>query len=99
MSLAFWLSAWILASVPWCNSKRFGVWGWWTQRQSLNHPKPVWLTCLESVLLYSLAFLLMFVMESQQGQPTSQLWQFWVIAACLWIVLAFPAAAWFKLRR
>jgi hypothetical protein len=41
----------------------------------------------------------MFVIEAQRGQRASQAWQFWLIALCLWVVLAFPAAAWFKLRK
>jgi hypothetical protein len=41
----------------------------------------------------------MFIIEAQRGQRASQAWQFWAIALCLWVVLAFPAAAWFKLRK
>jgi hypothetical protein len=41
----------------------------------------------------------MFIIEAQRGQRASQAWQFWAIALCLWVVLSFPAAAWFKLRK
>jgi type III secretory pathway component EscS len=59
----------------------------------------LWLTLLESLALYSAVFGVMFAIEAQRGQLANQAWQFWVIMICLWIVLAFPAAAWFKLRK
>ena len=108
MNLVFWISAFVLASLPWCNSRAFGVWGAWGARGALGsrssssevgYKKPVFITLLESLGLYSLPWLAMILLESQQGQRAAQGWQFWVIALCLWVVLAFPAAAWFKLRK
>jgi hypothetical protein len=99
MNAAFWVSAWLLASLPWCNAKRFGLFGRWSTQQANAATKPLWCTLLESALLYSLAFGVMFVIETKQGERAVQSWQFWVIAACLWVVLAFPAAAWTKLRK
>lgn len=96
MNATFWLAAWIAASLPWCSNGVFGVAAHWPK---LNTSKPLWVTLLESLLLYSAVFAVMFVIEAQRGQRTSQAWQFWVIALCLWVVLAFPAAAWFKLRK
>lgn len=61
--------------------------------------KPFWLTCLESISLYGAVFAVMVFIETQQGQRAPQQWPFWVVAVCLWVVLVFPAAAWFKLRK
>jgi hypothetical protein len=96
MNVAFWLIAWLAASLPWRSSGVFGLAGRWFK---LGQSKPLWLTLLESLTLYSLVFAVMFVIEAQRGQRASQAWQFWVIALCFWVVLAFPAAAWFKLRK
>jgi hypothetical protein len=96
LNAAFWLAAWLAASLPWSSHRVFGIAATWPLR---NRTKPLWLTLLESLLLYSLVFAVMFLIEAQRGQLASQAWQFWVIALCLWIVLAFPAAAWFKLRK
>jgi Protein of unknown function (DUF2818) len=96
MNLAFWLAAWLAASLPWRNPAPFGLLGRWP---SLRETKPLWLTLIESLLLYSAVFGVMFVIESQRGQRASQNWQFWAVTLCLWVVLAFPAAAWFKLRK
>jgi heme/copper-type cytochrome/quinol oxidase subunit 3 len=96
MNAAFWLAAWIAASLPWRSSNVFGIAGQWPKLGSI---KPLWLTLLESLALYSAVFAAMFAIETQRGQRASQAWQFWVIALCLWVVLAFPAAAWFKLRK
>jgi Protein of unknown function (DUF2818) len=96
MNAAFWLTAWVAASLPWRSSAIFGIVGRWSK---LRQSKPLWLTLLESLTLYSVVFAIMFVIEAQRGQRASQAWQFWAIMVCLWIVLAFPAAAWFKLRK
>ncbi len=74
----------------------FGVFGHWSK---IAQTKPLWVTLLESLALYSTVFAVMFAIEAQRGQRASQAWQFWVIALCLWVVLSFPAAAWFKLRK
>ncbi len=96
MNGLFWLAALIAASVPWRNSAVFGLIGRWSKNAST---KPLWLTVVESFTLYSVVCVAMFVLESQRGDRSSQAWQFWVIMICLWVVLAFPAAAWFKLRK
>jgi Protein of unknown function (DUF2818) len=96
MNVAFWLAAWVAASLPWRSSAIFGLVGHWPP---FKHFKPLWLTLLESLALYSAVFAVMFVIEAQRGQRANQTWQFWAIAVCLWVVLAFPAAAWFKLRK
>jgi hypothetical protein len=96
MNLAFWLAAWIAASLPWRGSAVFGMFGHWPKWSQV---KPLWVTLLESLVLYSAVFAIMFAIEAQRGERASQAWQFWVIAVCLWVVLAFPAAAWFKLRK
>jgi Protein of unknown function (DUF2818) len=93
---AFWLAAWLAASLPWLNQRAFGVAMQWP---TPSHRKPLWLTAFESLLLYGLVYIVMFFVEAQRGQRADQAWQFWVIALCLWVVLAFPAAAWFKLRK
>lgn len=61
--------------------------------------KPLWLTMLESFFLYMLIILFGFIVESWNGVRFSQGWQFWVVIVCIWTVLIFPVAAWFKLRR
>lgn len=96
MNAAFWLAAWIAASLPWRNHSICGVVGHWPK---FNARKPLWITLLESLLLYGAVFAVMFAIEAQRGQRAPQAWQFWVIVLCLWVVLAFPAAAWFKLRK
>lgn len=96
MNTAFWLAAWLAASLPWRSSAVLGVARRWPQSLST---KPLWLTLIESLVLYSAVFAVMFALENQRGQLASQGWQFWVIALCLWVVLTFPAAAWFKLRK
>jgi Protein of unknown function (DUF2818) len=96
MNLAFWLAAWLAASLPWRGPAPFGLLGHWP---SFRSAKPLWLTLVESLLLYSAVFVVMFVIESQRGQRANQTWQFWAVALCLWVVLSFPAAAWFKLRK
>ena len=100
MNLLFWSCAFLLASLPWCNARCFGVWGYWRKlRNTAPASKPTFVTLLESLTLYSLPWLAMIALEAQQGQRAPQGWQFWVIALCLWVVIAFPAAAWFKLRK
>ena len=100
MTAIFWLAAWVAASLPWRNNAVFGVAGYWSKlRSTESNLKPLWITLLESLFLYSIVFAAMFAIETQRGERASQAWQFWVIAACLWVVLAFPAAAWFKLRK
>jgi hypothetical protein len=96
MNATFWLAAWVAASLPWRNNAAFGVFGLWPK---LDQTKPLWVTLLESLALYSAVFVVMFVIEAQRGERAAQAWQFWAIALCLWVVLAFPAAAWFKLRK
>jgi heme/copper-type cytochrome/quinol oxidase subunit 3 len=96
MNAAFWLAAWIAASLPWRNSTMFGVFARWPK---FSQAKPLWVTLLESLALYSAVFAVMFAIEAQRGERASQAWQFWAITLCLWIVLSFPAAAWFKLRK
>ncbi len=96
MSLAFWILACFAASFPWRNDAVFGMAARWPKYQ--QH-KPLWLTLLESLCLYGLALLAMFVIETSRGERAAQTWQFWVILFSLWVVLSFPAAAWFKLRK
>ncbi len=96
MNGAFWLAAWFAASLPWRSHGVFGIAGRWP---SMSSTKPLWLTLIESLLLYSTVYGVMFIIEAQRGQRANQAWQFWVVALCLWVVLAFPAAAWFKLRK
>ena len=96
MNTAFWIAAWIAASLPWRSSAVLGVVGRWPKT---GLTKPLWLTLVESLFLYSAVFATLFFLEAQRGQSAKQAWQFWVIALCLWVVLAFPAAAWFKLRK
>ncbi len=96
MNVSFWLIAWLAASLPWRSSGVFGLAGRWPKR---GQPKSLWLTLLESLALYSAVFSVMFAIEAQRGQRATQTWQFWVIMLCLWVVLTFPAAAWFKLRK
>ncbi len=96
MNLAFWLSAWVAASLPWRSDHVLGLFGHWFKG---TQSKPLWLTILESLTLYSAVLAAMFVLEAQSGDRSNQAWQFWVIVLCLWVVLAFPAAAWFKLRK
>lgn len=64
-----------------------------------NTTKPLWLTMLESFFLYILIILFGFIIESWNGTRFNQGWQFWVVIICIWTVLVFPAAAWFKLRK
>jgi Protein of unknown function (DUF2818) len=96
MNTFFWLSAWLAASLPWRSDGVLGIIGHWS---GFKIAKPLWLTLLESLSLYSLVFGIMFAIEAQRGERAMQAWQFWTIALCLWVVLSFPAAAWFKLRK
>jgi Protein of unknown function (DUF2818) len=96
MQIGFWLAAWLAASLPWRSNVMFGVAGRWP---NLSGVKPLWVILLESLLLYSITLGIMFALEAQRGTRASQTWQFWVIMLCLWVVLAFPAAAWYKLRK
>ena len=99
MKAAFWLCAWLAASLPWLNHKVFGIFGSWSKVQATAKRKPLWLTLIESLTLYSVVWLAMLAIEAQQGQRANQTWQFYTVALCLWVVLSFPAAAWFKLRK
>lgn len=100
--LVFWGFAWIFASFPWFNDKIFGVYGnYFTTiffRFNLKK-KPLWLTMLESYLFYLVVIMFGFFLENLRGVRFNQSWQFWVIIVCIWTVLIFPVAVWFKLRK
>lgn len=99
MNALFWAAAFLAASLPWRSAAICGLVGQWPWQGAWGKQKPLWLTVLESWVLYMVVFGIMFAAEAQQGQINQQSWQFWVIALCMWLVLMFPAAAWFKLRK
>ncbi len=87
--------AWLAASLPWRNHSILGVYGVWFRTDS----KPLWLTALESLTLYALVVAGVFLLEMQSSTVSTQGWQFWVVMLCLWLVLSFPAAAWYRLKK
>jgi hypothetical protein len=102
MNTLFWILAWFLVSIPWFNSKIFGIYGFYNNKNAINSNKtikPFWLTALESFVLYSLIIVVGFALESSRGARFNQGWQFWVVIVCLWVVLVFPASAWFRLKK
>ena len=54
---------------------------------------------LSSQILYIALIAAFVLLERNQGSITAQGWPFYAIAACMWVVLAFPAVAWTVLRR
>jgi hypothetical protein len=101
MSIAFWLLAALAASLPWCKQRILGVYCTWRKipANSPSRLKSVGLVLLESLSLYSLVVAGFCVLEAQQSSLMVQGWAFWVTMLCLWLVLAFPAFAWCKLRK
>lgn len=87
----FALGGFVLASLPFFTLRFFGF-------KKLSY-KPLGYALLESLVLFALWFGAFMLYESALGKTQNQGWQFYVIALCLWGVLAFPAFAWTRLRK
>jgi len=54
---------------------------------------------LELLVLYAAVLGLGFVLEDSFGRRHTQAWEFYVVTACLFLVLAFPGFIWRHLMR
>ena len=73
----------VAANLPWLSNKLFAI-------ISLKN-KPAWIRGLEWLVLYVLSFGLGFALEYKvMGTITTQAWEFYVVALCLFAVFALP---------
>ncbi|MFZ6870830.1 DUF2818 family protein [Undibacterium sp. Di27W] len=61
--------------------------------------KSLWLRLFELIVLYFCVGGIAFVLESAAGNRFPQAWEFYVINACLFLVLAFPGFVYRYLKR
>jgi hypothetical protein len=96
VSLSSWfviLLAAFAANIPFLNERLFAV-------IPMARPiKPIWLRLVELFTLYLLVRGVGYVLESRIGNVFPQGWEFYVITACLFIVLAFPGFVFRYLRK
>ena len=86
------LAAAVAANLPFLNERLFVV----GPRRS---PKGLGWRVLELALLYALVLGLGFALETREGQRHPQNWEFYAVALCLFLTLAFPGFVWRYLRR
>ncbi|QDZ28231.1 DUF2818 family protein [Noviherbaspirillum sp. UKPF54] len=96
VSLSSWfviLLAAFAANMPFLNERLFAVIP--IRRSS----KPIWLRLAELFVLYLAVRGVGYVLESRIGNVFPQGWEFYVITACLFFVLAFPGFVFRYLRK
>lgn len=83
----------LAANLPFFNERLFALF-------PLGRPiKSLWLRLLELIVLYFLLRLVANFLEEQIGNAFPQRWEFYVITACLFLVLAFPGFVFRYLRK
>jgi hypothetical protein len=63
-----------------------------------EHKNLAW-RLLELMLMFGLLLALGFALEARIGQRQPQGWEFYAVALCLFLTLAFPGFVWRYLRR
>lgn len=90
-TLAVWLLivlALVCANLPFLNERLFALFVW--RRGGMPVPKPFWLRLIELLVFYLIVGALGFAFESTLGNRFSQGWEFYAIALCLFLVMAYP---------
>lgn len=90
-TLAVWLLialALVCANLPFLNERVFALFVW--RRGGVPAVKPFWLRLVELLVFYLIVGGLGFAFESTLGNRFTQGWQFYAIALCLFLVLAYP---------
>jgi hypothetical protein len=90
-TLAVWLLialALVSANLPFLNERVFAVFVW--RKDGVPAVKPFWLRLVELLVFYLIVGVLGFAFESALGNRFTQGWQFYAIALCLFLVLAYP---------
>lgn len=96
VSLAGWfviLVAAIVANLPFLNERLFSFIPLGQRTKSL------WLRLFELAFFYFLLRGVAYFLEAQMGNVFPQRWEFYVITACLFLVLAFPGFVFRYLRK
>jgi hypothetical protein len=81
------------ANLPFVNDKLFALVPVKGARAEAARPgrrKPLYVRLLEMMVLYFVVGAIGFALEAQIGNAFPQTWEFYAIAACLFVVLAFP---------
>ncbi len=93
-SAVVWLVVgFVLANWPFLTEKQFLV------RSPVGGQKSFGFRLLELILGYALVLLVGFGLETHMGAVQSQTWNFYAIAALLFLVMAYPGFVWRYLRR
>lgn len=95
-SLSGWLVillAVLAANLPFVNERLFAIVPMKAEAKSL------WLRLFELAVLFFAVRGIAYLLEERIGNAFAQGWQFYVIAACLFLVSAFPGFVWRYLRR
>lgn len=91
----------LAANLPFFNDRLFGVLrlpaqpGWLAP----GGRKALWVRLIELVVLYFLVGLIARLLEGRIGGVQTQRWEFYVVTACLFLVLAYPGFVVRYLRR
>lgn len=81
------------ANLPFANERLFVV-------GPLRQPKHLGWRLLELLVLFGVVVGLGMALEARMGQRQPQGWEFYVVALCLFLTLAFPGFVWrYLLRR
>ncbi len=87
VSVASWLviaAALVAANLPFFNDKVFAL-------VAVKWPrKPLYVRLAEMAVLYFVVGGIGFALEAQIGNRFPQTWEFYAIAACIFLVLGFP---------
>jgi hypothetical protein len=93
-SAIVWLvMGFVLANWPFFTERQFLV------RQPPTGQKSCAFRLLELLVGYGLVLLVGFGLEANMGAVQSQTWNFYAIAALLFLVMAYPGYVWRYLRR
>lgn len=95
-SLPSWfiiLLAVLVANLPFVNERLFAL------IPLAKQAKPVAFRLVELAVLYFIVGSISYLLEARVGNVFSQHWEFYVITACLFIVLAFPGFVYRYLRK
>jgi uncharacterized membrane protein AbrB (regulator of aidB expression) len=84
------------ANLPFMNQQLFGV---VTLNREQTYIKPFWVRLIELCVLYVVVGGVAHLLESHVGSVFSQTWEFYVITACLFLVLAYPGYVYRYLRK